>query len=366
MKGSYIMSKKNIYVDFHVLQTVPPSCVNRDDTGSPKTAVYGGTVRARVSSQSWKHAMREMFRDEIFGVEPIGIRTRTSNVIKMVADELAEMGIDDGEKKAVKKFSDIGVKAKESKNDKDSDSLIFVTREQIKAMSKLIAENNNEKDTFKLALKEEPSVDMLLFGRMIATTDKSKSVSLNYDAAAQVAHSISTHTVHNEYDYFTAVDDCDSIGAGHLGTVEYNSATLYRYATVNVTELAGSLGKNVTPNAVRGFAEAFIRSMPTGKQNTFANRTLPDAIYVTLRRDQPVNLCGAFEKPVYTGAGGYAEPSEKALVDYAEKVYKDYVNEPQAAFAVGEGMEKLAKTMSLKELLDRVKDEVSECLEGEM
>lgn len=35
-----------LYIDFHVLQTVPPSCVNRDDTGSPKTAVYGGSVRA--------------------------------------------------------------------------------------------------------------------------------------------------------------------------------------------------------------------------------------------------------------------------------------------------------------------------------
>ena len=27
---------KRLYVDFHILQTVPPSCINRDDTGSPK------------------------------------------------------------------------------------------------------------------------------------------------------------------------------------------------------------------------------------------------------------------------------------------------------------------------------------------
>ena len=58
------MDTKRLYVDFHVLQTVPPSCVNRDDTGSPKTAVYGGATRARVSSQAWKHAIREMFKDE--------------------------------------------------------------------------------------------------------------------------------------------------------------------------------------------------------------------------------------------------------------------------------------------------------------
>lgn len=40
------MDKTRLYVDFHVLQTVPPSCVNRDDTGSPKTALYGGATRS--------------------------------------------------------------------------------------------------------------------------------------------------------------------------------------------------------------------------------------------------------------------------------------------------------------------------------
>lgn len=44
------MSNERLYVDFHVVQTVPPSCVNRDDTGRPKTAFYGGANRARVSS----------------------------------------------------------------------------------------------------------------------------------------------------------------------------------------------------------------------------------------------------------------------------------------------------------------------------
>ena len=96
-------------------------------------------------------------------------------------------------------------------------------------------EGCKDKNRYKEALKEAPSADMALFGRMVADDP-----SLNYDAAAQVAHSISTHAVQNEFDYFTAVDDCapeDNAGAGHLGTVEYNSATLYRYATVNVLEL---------------------------------------------------------------------------------------------------------------------------------
>ena len=53
----------SLFIDVHILQTVPPSNINRDDTGSPKTAVYGGVTRARVSSQSWKHAMRMMFKN---------------------------------------------------------------------------------------------------------------------------------------------------------------------------------------------------------------------------------------------------------------------------------------------------------------
>lgn len=179
-----------------------------------------------------------------------------------------------------------------------------------------------------------------------------------------MAHAISTHAVHNEYDYFTAVDDCtseDNSGAGHLGTVEYNSSTLYRYATVNAAELVRYLGED-TPKAVRNFAEAFITSMPTGKQNTFANRTRPDAVYVTVRRDQPVNMAGAFEKPVIT-KGGYVEQSIKSLIDYAKESYEDYVNEPEMAFAVGRELEPLAATMNLTKLLDELEKQVLNDLE---
>ena len=93
------MNKQNFYVDIHVLQTVPPSCVNRDDTGSPKTAVYGGATRARVSSQSWKHAMRAMFSD-IFDKEDVG--TRTKRVVDMVASKILQHNPDLDEKKVGK------------------------------------------------------------------------------------------------------------------------------------------------------------------------------------------------------------------------------------------------------------------------
>ena len=203
---------------------------------------------------------------------------------------------------------------------------------------------------------------MALFGRMVADDP-----SLNYDAAAQVAHSISTHTVQNEFDYFTAVDDCapeDNAGAGHLGTVEYNSATLYRYATVNVLELVRTLGAEQTAQTVRAFGEAFIRSMPTGKQNSFANRTLPDAVYVTLRQDQPVNLSRAFEKPVHKSEEGYAEPSKMALKQYAKELYNTFAEAPEQSFTVGTGLEELAQPMPLNTMLAVLEKAVEEKLSG--
>ena len=250
------MDTKRLYVDFHVLQTVPPSCVNRDDTGSPKTAVYGGAVRARVSSQAWKHAMRVMFTGEMSDAVETGYRTKKGT--DLVAKQIKALAPDkDALKLAQKVIADAGIKS----DDKGTKALFFMSTAQAKALAELAVEGCKDKKQYKEALKEAPSADMALFGRMVADDP-----SLNYDAAAQVAHSISTHTVQNEFDYFTAVDDCapeDNAGAGHLGTVEYNSATLYRYATVNVLELVRTLGAEQAAQTVRAFGEAFIRSMPT-------------------------------------------------------------------------------------------------------
>ena len=356
------MDTKRLYVDFHVLQTVPPSCVNRDDTGSPKTAIYGGVTRARVSSQAWKRAMRCMFKD-IFSQEQI-VETgkRTLKATDLVAGELAALApeLDNArlKKDAKKALENAGIKLKDDNNA----ALLFLSTAQARALARLAAEDCEEKDDYKKALKENPSVDMALFGRMVASDP-----SLNYDAAAQVAHSISTHAVQNEFDYFTAVDDCapeDSAGAGHLGTVEYNSSTLYRYATVNMVELVHLLGAEKAAQAVRVFGEAFIRSMPTGKQNSFANRTLPDAVYVTLREDQPVNLCGAFEKPVRKSPEGYAEPSKTALKQYAQQVYACYADAPAQSFAVGIGLDELAPAMPLNQMLTALERAVKEKLPG--
>jgi CRISPR system Cascade subunit CasC len=184
------------------------------------------------------------------------------------------------------------------------------------------------------------SVDVSLFGRMVAeVTD------LNVDAAAQVAHALSVHTVSNEYDYFTAVDDHknddedEDAGAGMIGTVEFNSSTLYRYATVDVDRLHDNLGdREATRRATEAFVRAFVSSMPTGKQNTFANRTLPDAVLVVVRQSQSINLVGAFEDAVVDGEkGGRIAASIRRLAEHGRDLHEAFDEHPVAAWSFGVG-----------------------------
>lgn len=356
------MKNNRLYVDIHILQTVPPSCVNRDDTGSPKTAMYGGAMRSRVSSQSWKRAVRTMFRD-LLPNEALGVRTK--KIVSMVANELRSLGREvDPEEAAKRILENAGLKIKSI--EKGTDALFFLSFAQARALAKLAFEcpdvisekaSKESKEKAHYALKQFPGIDVALFGRMVADDP-----SLNNDACAQVAHSISTHKINNEYDYFTAVDDMsdeDNAGAGHIGTVEFNSSTLYRYATVAVHELNRQLADE-TINAVLCFVKAFVSSMPTGKQNTFANRTLPDALLITLRKDQPINFVGAFEKPISASDEGYAAASAKRLSAHVMSVYKSFAKEPVLSLVTGELLSGLGNVQPLDDLINALKDALCE------
>lgn len=362
------MNTKRVYVDIHVLQTVPPSCVNRDDTGSPKTARYGGVSRARVSSQCWKHAVRTYFRDHL---DESRLATRTKNAEEKVADFLVEKGYEEAAALllAENALKDLQVKA--SKDGK-KDALFFISHAQAKAVAEIIdavekdpSAKGGLKEALKKAVSEAPGLEIALFGRMVAG-----DTSLNVDACCQVAHALSTHKVSNEFDYYTAVDDLHAedeertdAGAGHIGSTEFNSSTLYRYATIAVHDLYEKTGEEA-PEAVKDFVEAFICSMPTGKQNSFANRTVPDAVLVTIREDQPVNFVGAFENPVKSSEG-YVNASKQRLEEYAHRCYQSFVSEPVKAFSIGGMDETLGEQVSLKELLVRLEDTIREELMNE-
>ncbi|HEX2967133.1 MAG TPA: type I-E CRISPR-associated protein Cas7/Cse4/CasC [Syntrophorhabdaceae bacterium] len=322
---------KKVFVDFHIIQTLPPSCVNRDDTGSPKTAIYGGVRRARVSSQAWKRAMRLMFKEYLDESE---LGSRTKKIVDMVAGEIlakdSTKSQDDAKSLAEKIINTANVTTK----DAEAKALFFMSRKQAENLAELVLRNPKAtKKEAQAVLNMGHGVDVALFGRMVA-----EDPSLNTDASAQVAHCISTHKVSNEYDYFTAVDDRssdDNSGAGMLGTIEYNSATLYRYATVAAHELFSQLADDgaALEKAINEFARAFITSMPTGKQNTFANRTMPDAVIVAVRHDSPVNLSGAFEEPIK--GEGYSRQSILRLIEYSDQIYEDFCGKPTKTYVIG-------------------------------
>lgn len=304
------MTEKRFYLDIHAIQTLPPSNVNRDDTGSPKMAMYGGVRRARVSSQSWKRAMRQYFVIE--GEEDLGIRSL--DVIRYLAERIvaADPSVteDNAMKMAEKVFNDAGIKTKDQK----TKALFFLGKKQADQLAAAAIKGEKDKKVLKQIFCDNPAVDIALFGRMVADDP-----SLNEDASAQVAHAISTHEVQTEFDYFTAVDELaleDNSGAGMLGTIEYNSSTLYRYANIAMHDLIRQLGnREQAVAAAKLFIQAFANSMPTGKSNTFANQTLPQMLMINIRTDRPVNLVTAFEKPVKAREGNVVPSIERLFAE---------------------------------------------------
>lgn len=382
----------SLIIDIHALQTVPPSLINRDDTGAPKTAVFGGVPRQRVSSQSWKRAIRKYF-DNQFDSELIGDRSK--RLPEKIARLLEDQGLEqsDAIARTEKLFKAAGIKTEVDKKPKKADPeapepspyprtmyLIFLSQQQVnRAVEELLARGDEKLSSTeaKAILDTDHSVDMAMFGRMVAD-----DAAYNVDAAVQVAHAIGIHSSTPDFDYFTAVDDLaeegEETGAGMIGTVQMMSSTLYRYATVNVDGLEKNLGSAEAARQAAGqFIEAFVASMPTGKINTFANQTLPELVYVTVRDTRPVSLVNAFETPVLEesptsspfASGTPAEPrprravAAERLAQEARDVEDVYGFTPRASFVMGLGdlaapFEGIAERTTLAELTERVQEEL--------
>lgn len=374
-----------MFVDIYAIQTVPPSNINRDDTGSPKTAWYGGVQRARVSSQAWKRAMRVMF-PELLPEGMLGVRTKLAQ--GLVADAIAAARPDLADRageaaRAV--LAAVGLKLEKSDragSEEGSDVtqyLVFIARSEIEGLARvaigwldegrdLAKPSKKEKSEVSAVFHGNQAVDIALFGRMLADAPD-----LNTDASAQVAHAISVDRVVQEYDYFTAVDDCaaeDNAGAAMIETVGFNSSTLYRYATVNVDALCEQLGDaEAAARGVAAFVEAFARAMPTGKQNTFANRTLPSALLVAVREGQPVNAVAAFEDPVAPRTGtSIARQAAERLGTTLKSIDEAFGVGPVRAWnvVIGEAVEsldELGEHVDLGTLVEGVCGTVRELLE---
>ena len=316
-------------VEIHALQNFAPSNLNRDDTGAPKDALFGGARRARISSQCLKRSIRRYFsglvEQNALATDDVAFRTR--RLLDALIKSLVEKGRGEADAEEKARLA-LGAMELTVKEDGKSEYLLFLGQRELSGIADFIHEKwdsitasetapaegkkpgkakkqaaRNTDPELKKALNKVfnggKAVDVALFGRMLADMPEK-----NQNAACQVAHAISTHSVEREFDFFTAVDDLkpeDTAGADMMGTVEFNSACFYRYAVVDWEKLVENLqnDRELATKGLRAFLEGFVAAEPAGKQNTFAAHNPPEFVAVSVRRNAaPRNLANAFEIPI--------------------------------------------------------------------
>ena len=342
-------------IQLHLLQNYAPANLNRDDSGSPKDAMFGGFRRGRVSSQCLKRSIRKSnaFEDAFKLEGLLGARTRL--LPAEISRELKALGADEKTIEAiVEKVPQIGHKAKgkeaddgkeaEASKEKEEETelatrqLIFVGQNELRPLAEELLKLYKEwgkkwKDVeLEAELKKSlpKSVDIAMFGRM-TTSEAFEDV----QAAVQVAHMLSTNALAPEFDYYTAVDDLSNeTGAGMIGDVEFNSSTYYKYLSVHWEKLVENLGgdKEVARRAVLALVEAAAMAHPSGKQNSFAAHNPPDLVLLEVReRNVPMNYANAFLKPARPWLNG-----DKSVVDDSAEKLNDYVGKVSKAYGLND------------------------------
>lgn len=323
------------FVQLHVLTSYPPSNLNRDDTGRPKTALMGDALRLRISSQSQKRAWRT---SDIFETALAGhIGTRTKDMGKHTHTMLVAAGVTDKNarewaRQIVGKF---GKLKSDKKSDKDEDlqieQLAHFSPEEVEAIEQLAqrcASRNSGPTAEELSLLRTPrkAADIAMFGRMLAD-----SPAFNMEAAVQVAHAITVHKSAVEDDYFSAVDDLNNgltdKGAAHIGERSYGAGLFYLYICIDRALLVENLGgdKALADKALQAFIHAVTKISPTGMQNSHASRAYASYVLAEKGDQQPRSLAQAYLKPVKPFEGeDMLEKAVKAIEsrrDNFDKVY---------------------------------------------
>ncbi|KAA1186062.1 type I-E CRISPR-associated protein Cas7/Cse4/CasC [Photorhabdus heterorhabditis] len=319
------------FIQLHLLTSYAPSNLNRDDLGRPKTAKMGGFERLRVSSQSLKRHWRtsELFEQALS--ENIGIRTKRFGI--KVFEALISAGVKEKSAKALAS-SIAGVFGKTKKDALEIEQLAHISPAEQRSVMSLVAVLAEEgraptSEELNLLKAEQTAVDIALFGRMLAS-----SPAFNVEAACQVAHAISVHTVVVEDDYFTAVDDLNDgkvdTGSAHIGESGFAAALFYSYICINKTQLIENLGGDevLANKAIKALTEAAVKISPTGKQNSFASRAYASFALAEKGEQQPRSLSVAFLKPINdSNQGPSAINALEKQMQNIDKVYGDCADE---------------------------------------
>ena len=295
------------FIQLHLLTSYPPANMNRNDDGRPKTAKMGGYDRLRVSSQSLKRHWRtsELFSQAM--ENHLGIRTKCLGV--EVYHDFIKAGIKESSalewaKKIAKQFGKNKSDKKIPENELEIEQLVHigpVEKNQLDQLVKRIIQDQSEPTNEELYLLHEQTeaVDIALFGRMLASTPK-----YNVEAACQVAHAITVHSVVVEDDYFTAVDDLnngkDDSGAAHLGEASFAAGLFYAYLCIDKELLVENLNHNneLTNKTISALTETVVKVSPAGKQNSFAHQSYASYVMAEQGDQQPRSLSVSFLKPI--------------------------------------------------------------------
>jgi CRISPR system Cascade subunit CasC len=294
-------------IEIHMIQNHSPANLNRDDLGAPKTCIFGGTTRARISSQCLKRSVRRSDQFAASLEKDGGVRTR--RLIDEIARAASETGEPkDAHRKAVRKvFEEGGVGFKDETT---SDILFFLPRSAITEMGKAVKEGKTDLGAAfaEIIGRFVKTPDIALCGRMTEFDAKGPFAGLKgkftVEAALSAAHAISTHAVINEVDYFTAADDIAGAdgGAGHVNEAMFNSACFYKHYSIDWRQLLSNLGGDADLAAltVKCYVEAAAKANPSGKQHSHAAFNPPDGILVEVKTasSMPVNYANAFAEPV--------------------------------------------------------------------
>lgn len=324
-------------IELHILQSFPVSCLNRDDLGVPKSAIFGGARRARISSQCLKRSQRELFK-ELTPDFAQGMRTKL--FCDMLRERIEAADYAGNAQELAETLTSIWSKLKENKKVKKGEereeckvtTLVFLSPAELDAMVQEAIRffNDNPKakpsDCLKgvkkaiSAVSCKDAADIALFGRMVASDP-----SLNVEAAAMFTHAISTHKSDTELDFYTALDDKQpegEMGAGMTGVLEFNSACYYRYIAINLDLLRSNM-KGVSEEEIKKILRAFIQSalvaVPHARQNSMNAATVPGFVLGLHRKaGHPLQLVNAFEKPVYSSTGYLEDSTAKLLEEYGK------------------------------------------------
>lgn len=296
------------FVQLHILTSYPPSNLNRDDTGRPKTALMGDAMRLRISSQSQKRAWRTSDTFETALAGHLGARTKLMGAeifSSLKKAGVAEKAAREWAKAIVGKFGKLkSDKKAENDQDLEIEQLAHFSPEEQMAIDALIKNCAERKappteNELNLLSKPKTAVDIAMFGRMLAD-----SPAYNMEAAVQVAHAITVHKSAVEDDYFSAVDDLnkglEDSGAAHIGERGYGAGLFYTYICINRELLKDNLGGDdaLKLKALDALIHAVTKVSPTGMQNSFASRSYASYVLAEKGDQQPRSLVQAFLKPV--------------------------------------------------------------------